>query len=327
METRGWWRQVGRAVVLAVAVSIASAPVARAGVPVAGVDAGAAIPTDKTQRTVDTGGMIAPYVGYRLGDTFAVAAELQPQFVAFPTGNVPDPGSDVTSLFVLTSGLRFSMIDENKEVFFKIHGGLYHSLTGPLEQTKGGFAIAGGFNYDITPSTALGIFLRRDESSIQAAAGTHANFTYLSTGLALTYRVLPAPPAPPPPAPVVAQAPPPPPPVKKKIVLRGVNFDFDKSNVRGDAAPVLDEAVNTLKEASSITIAVEGHTDSMGSDEYNQGLSERRANAVRDYLAGHGIDKSRMTTEGFGESRPVATNDTDEGRAQNRRVELRVTSE
>ena len=327
METRGWWWQAMRVIAVAVVSGALVTPIARAGVPVAGIEAGAAIPTGKTQRTVEKGGMIAPWIGYRWGDTFTVTPELQPQFVAFPTGNVPHSESDITSLFVLTSGLRFSMVDEDKEVFFKIHGGLYHDLTGPLNATKGGFAIAGGFNYDLAPGTALGIYLRRDENSIQAAIGTHANFTYLSTGLSLTHRFLPAPSAPPP-APVVAQAPPPPPPpMKKKIVLRGVNFDFDKSNIRADAAPVLDEAVRTLKEATSITIAVEGHTDSRGSDEYNQGLSERRANAVRDYLASHGISKSRMTAEGFGESRPVASNDTDEGRAQNRRVELRITSE
>jgi len=130
--------------------------------------------------------------------------------------------------------------------------------------------------------------------------------------------------APPPPAPAAPVAAPAPPPVKKKIVLRGVNFDFDKATIRKDAAPVLDEAVATLKEASGLNVSVEGHTDSMGSDEYNEKLSQRRAGAVRDYLADHGVSASRMTVQGFGESKPVASNDTDEGRAQNRRVELRV---
>lgn len=152
----------------------------------------------------------------------------------------------------------------------------------------------------------------------------------VGVGLVYTFTVpsFSLPKAPPPPPPMAAAEPaPPPPPARKKIVLRGVNFDFDKANIRQDAAPVLDEAVATLKEASTINIAVEGHTDSKGSDEYNQKLSERRADAVRDYLAGHGVSKSRMTSAGFGESRPVASNDTDEGRAQNRRVELRVTGE
>jgi len=69
---------------------------------------------------------------------------------------------------------------------------------------------------------------------------------------------------------------------------------------------------------------VAGHTDSVGTDSYNQGLSERRANAVKDYLTAQGIKASRLTARGYGESRPVASNDTDEGRAENRRVELIV---
>jgi OOP family OmpA-OmpF porin len=116
----------------------------------------------------------------------------------------------------------------------------------------------------------------------------------------------------------------PPPVEKKKIVLRGVNFDFDKSNIRPDAEPILDAAATALKEESSIAVSVEGHTDSRGTDAYNERLSVRRATAVRDYLVRHGIDAQRLTVRGFGESQPVASNETDDGRAQNRRVELRV---
>ena len=112
--------------------------------------------------------------------------------------------------------------------------------------------------------------------------------------------------------------------MKRKIVLRGVNFDFDKSNIRSDARPVLDEAINVLKHEGGIAVIAEGHTDSKGTDAYNQRLSERRAKAVRDYLVKGGVAASRIETVGFGESKPVASNDTDEGRAQNRRVELRI---
>ena len=111
---------------------------------------------------------------------------------------------------------------------------------------------------------------------------------------------------------------------KRRIVLRGVNFDFDKATIRSDGKPVLDEAIRTLKEESGISVAVEGHTDSVGSDAYNQGLSERRADAVADYLADGGIARRRMSTVGFGEAKPVASNGTEDGRAQNRRVEFRI---
>jgi outer membrane protein OmpA-like peptidoglycan-associated protein len=136
--------------------------------------------------------------------------------------------------------------------------------------------------------------------------------------------VTPTPAPPPPPAPTPA---PPPPPVSRRIVLRGVNFDFDKSTIRPDSRPVLDEAVDVLKENPNVRISVEGHTDGVGSDLYNEKLSVRRAEAVFRYLVNNGIAPERMEVIGYGESRPVASNDTDSGRAQNRRVELHVVQQ
>jgi OmpA-OmpF porin, OOP family len=128
-----------------------------------------------------------------------------------------------------------------------------------------------------------------------------------------------------PPPPRAAPGPGPAPVVEEgeRIVLRGVNFDFDKSNIRPDAAVILDEAVRILGD-SGPAVAIEGHTDWIGSDAYNAGLSERRANAVQAYLIEHGVSASRLSTAGYGESRPIASNDTREGRALNRRVELLV---
>jgi OOP family OmpA-OmpF porin len=133
-----------------------------------------------------------------------------------------------------------------------------------------------------------------------------------------------APPPPPPPPPMTHQPPPPPPPVAEKIVLRGVNFDFDKSNIRPDAAVILDEAARILGSGPGPAVSVEGNTDSIGTEQYNQGLSERRANSVKKYLVEHGVEESRLSTIGYGESRPIASNQTREGRALNRRVELNV---
>ena len=126
----------------------------------------------------------------------------------------------------------------------------------------------------------------------------------------------------------LAPAPPPPPtpPAAGTVLatLEGTHFDFDKSTLRPDAIAKLDHAVQLMTDNASIKVAIEGHADSMGSETYNQGLSERRAHAVVDYLLGRGIDRSRLTPTGYGEARPVATNDTDEGRARNRRVDLIV---
>ncbi len=90
------------------------------------------------------------------------------------------------------------------------------------------------------------------------------------------------------------------------------------------AHPAFDKAAALLQKHERVVVEVAGHTDSVGSDEYNMGLSDRRANSVKDYLTAKGVKASRLSAHGYGESRPVASNDTDEGRAENRRVELIV---
>lgn len=111
-------------------------------------------------------------------------------------------------------------------------------------------------------------------------------------------------------------------PVEEVIDLRGVNFDFDKCTLRSDAVAILNNAVDVLK-SKEIVVSVEGHTDSVGSDAYNQKLSECRANVVKTYLGKNGVAAGNISgSKGWGESKPIATNDTDEGRAQNRRTEL-----
>ena len=102
----------------------------------------------------------------------------------------------------------------------------------------------------------------------------------------------------------------------------GITFDFDKSNLKPEFYPVLDNVARTLQEYNQTVIEVAGHTDSVGSDAYNQKLSEQRANAVSSYLQGRGLNRERFIVVGAGESRPIASNDTEAGRAQNRRVEI-----
>lgn len=108
------------------------------------------------------------------------------------------------------------------------------------------------------------------------------------------------------------------------IDLRGVEFDFDKSTLRPESQQTLNEASEVLKQYPDIRVETAGHTDSIGSDQYNQGLSERRAQAVYDYLVANGIDSSRLSVRGYGESSPIADNATREGRQRNRRTELVV---
>ncbi|HJV67930.1 outer membrane protein OmpA [Ideonella sp.] len=144
----------------------------------------------------------------------------------------------------------------------------------------------------------------------------------------------PPPPAPAPaPAPVVAPPPPAPPappapkpaPVSEKVTYAAdAFFDFNKAVLKPEAKAKLDDLVSKTKGVNLEVIIAVGHTDSVGSDAYNQKLSIKRSEAVKDYIVSKGIEKNRVYTEGKGEKQPVADNKTAEGRAKNRRVEIEV---
>jgi OOP family OmpA-OmpF porin len=108
------------------------------------------------------------------------------------------------------------------------------------------------------------------------------------------------------------------------IELRGVNFATNSDRLLSGAESVLDDAIAWLKQHPSLVVEVAGHTDSDGNEILNLGLSERRANTVRDYMISGGINPGNITAKGFGESQPKSDNDTAEGKAENRRVELRI---
>jgi len=155
-----------------------------------------------------------------------------------------------------------------------------------------------------------------------------------------------APPPPPPPAPPPPPPPPPKPqcpgmapgevvppgtavdeqgcPIRGDVVLRGVNFETDSAKLTGESRPALDKVAAGLREHPRLRIEIQGHTDSTGSARHNQGLSERRAESVRDYLVSQGVSASQLTTRGFGQTQPIASNATADGRAQNRRVVMHV---
>jgi OmpA-OmpF porin, OOP family len=116
-------------------------------------------------------------------------------------------------------------------------------------------------------------------------------------------------------------------PVKVAIDLRGVNFEFDKDRLLPESIAILDKAVEVLKAYPDIRVEVGGHTDSIGTDAYNMGLSDRRAKVVHDYLVSNGIAADRLGPKGYGESKPIDTNSTKEGRAKNRRTELVIENQ
>jgi outer membrane protein OmpA-like peptidoglycan-associated protein len=131
--------------------------------------------------------------------------------------------------------------------------------------------------------------------------------------------------------------PPPPPPPAARVIDRltiHVNFDFDKSNIRKADEAELKKAIDFVRKYPGAKVELEGHTDSKGTEQYNQKLSERRAEAVRQYLITEGaIEKAMISAMGYGELRPIAPNktqegkDNPEGRAENRRVEILIISE
>ena len=155
----------------------------------------------------------------------------------------------------------------------------------------------------------------------------HSNTEWMAgVGMGLNFGGKAAPVAEPAPAPVVAPAPAPQPEPQMQAVRveLDVKFDFDRDSIRPEFRQDIQSLAEFMKTYPSVTTTVEGHTDSVGSDVYNQRLSERRANAVRQALIAEGVDASRVSAVGHGEARPIADNATDAGRAMNRRVEAEV---
>lgn len=107
-----------------------------------------------------------------------------------------------------------------------------------------------------------------------------------------------------------------------RVIVYGINFDFNSDKIKAESKPTLDKIVAVLKENSAWKMTIEGHTDDVGGESYNQTLSEKRAASVKKYLVEAGIGEPRLKAKGFGLSKPIAENATEAGRSQNRRVEL-----
>ena len=320
--------------------------------PIAGLEIGAVLPQNAFDRFSTTGFVAAPYGGYMFNDYLGLM--VQAQGLVVPNRSLGIGADETTSALGAGLGPRTEFELGPMRLYGTFQIGGITGLTAPssITDSSWGFSTGGGVYLNVTDTISIGGWARwnrwyqRVHHGIGLVPGTNIPSTkpdgtqfpvqcsecgdvrYASTGIGVDWRPAPeqapvkvaAAPAPPPP-------PPPPPPVKRKIVLRGVNFDFDKSNIRADARPVLDEAIRVLQTEGGIAVIAEGHTDAKGTDAYNQRLSERRSRSVKDYLVKGGISASRIETVGYGESKPVATNETAEGRAQNRRVELKIRGE
>ena len=116
-------------------------------------------------------------------------------------------------------------------------------------------------------------------------------------------------------------------PISQTAALRGVNFELDSEVLTPDSKGVLDGVARALGAQKDVKVVIGGHTDNTGTAPHNEVLSQQRAEAVRQYLIGQGIEPDRMTVQGFGATQPVATNDNEEGRAANRRVEFKIADQ
>jgi OOP family OmpA-OmpF porin len=110
------------------------------------------------------------------------------------------------------------------------------------------------------------------------------------------------------------------------MVLKGVNFETASAKLRPESTSILDGVASTIQQCHCSKVDIRGYTDSVGKPDYNQKLSERRANAVKDYLESHGVPPGIVTAQGFGEENPIASNKTADGRAENRRVTVQFSA-
>ena len=229
-----------------------------------------------------------------------------------------------------------------------VNGGNYNNDWATKLALQGG----AGVGIDVLPHLTTSLDYRYIESqrgtivpgfgSGQTSARYAANAAMISVRYSFGEAPKEAPPPPPPPPLPPPPPPPPPPPVcnppagfkvdanchiiEQSLIIRAVDFEFNKAVLTVPAQQTLDGVAAALAAQPDLNVEIQGHTDSIGSAAYNMKLSQRRADSVKAYLVSKGVNGSELTARGFGKTKPIASNDTTEGRAQNRRVEFEVTN-
>jgi len=331
--------------------------------PFVGLNLGVAQPTnDNYNAHAHTGLEFSPYGGHMFTDYFGVQADIHATVNPPDDDNrgIRDE-EQWSTLLGLTVGPRVAVpLGPLFELNFVGGVGAFTGLSGRLTQTDWGFSLGAGLDYYVAPRWALTAYGRWNGAAIapvphfippRLLSGRRQNpedqgpddIRWATGGIGIRYDFRQAPsvvdlrapepwvaqmdPAPvrlPPPPPTDVRLPPPPP---RRIVIRDVHFAYDKATIHRDSFPRLDEAARSLRELGWPDVVVEGHTDARGTDDYNRRLSQARAEAVRRYLIESGAPAASLRAVGYGESRPVASNETDSGRAENRRVELQIGSD
>lgn len=317
-----------------------------------GLDVGVSEPTNGNYRAhVQAGATVNPYLGYMFHPNIGIQSQFHFAFHpsddderGFASEGINIDESEMTSLFgfglgprvaVPVWGVRSPSFLRGIEIYTTAQGAMFQGMSGRMENTSAGLSVGGGIDWYLTDQWALSMFGRwnrawqsprpitlPDTKIVQSPGeqGPHdAEWAAVGIGIKYDFRT------PPESQLVCPECVCPQCPVTKKLLLRSVTFDFDRTDIRPDAEPILDEAIRIINEqGGAFNVILEGHTDSIGSLEYNQALSETRAESVRRYLVDHGVAKERIESVGYGETRPVGDNATPEGRARNRRVDPRL---
>jgi len=321
-----------------------------------GLDIGLAEPTNANYRAhVHTGATANPYLGYMFNPYLGLQSQVQFAFMPADDENrglrahgIDQDESHVTSVFGLGLGPRLAVpawwgdspiLIRGMEVYTTVQGMLVQGMSGRLEKTSGGLSVGGGIDFYFTDHWALSLFGRwqrawqsprpeflPDDRVVQSPGEqgpNDADWATVGIGVKYDFREPPVPAAAACPECVCPKC-----PVTKQILLRSVMFDFDHTTIRPDSEPVLDEAIRVINEQQgNFSVILGGHTDDIGTQSYNRELSQRRADAVREYMINHGVPAEKLRAVGYGETKPVADNSTPEGRARNRRVDPNLDGE
>lgn len=326
--------RAGRVSAALLVLAAAALPVRAEEGPFVGVDVGVSEPVNGNYRGhLRTGAALNPFAGFMFTENLGIQGQLHLDYHNSDLHISRGGGNDNQATFLLggTVGPRLDLplggpFEDLISLYATGQGGAFTGLSGRVNHTAAGVSLGGGLDVNVARNIAVGLFGRWNYAFMSPTPGDLGedqdpderfgeDIVWATGGLSVKIAFPPAPP-PPPPAPAPA--------IEKTFVLRNVYFDFDKDSLRPDAIPILDAVVSELKEDEEIAIVAEGHADSTGTDRYNLGLSRRRAERVRQYLVDHGVAPTRIRVEAVGESRPTAPNQTPQGRAKNRRVEIRV---
>ncbi|MFV0574956.1 MAG: OmpA family protein [Vibrio sp.] len=257
------------------------------------------------------------YTGYQLSPWFALEAGFTNYSdidASYPNGDVEAEiwTSDISAVF------RYHLT--NQWSLYTRLGGIYADIDKESEQgdsNYNGWALQGaaGLEYAFAQRWSTRLEYQYVDGLGEQSNVREADLSFISLGV--TYHFGQSKPSIPTPPPIVPM----PEPEYKKISLKLTSlFDIDSAKLK--STPELNEITNKLKKYTDGSILITGHTDSTGSDKYNQKLSEQRAETIAQYLEKQGIQSERITTQGFGETQPIAANTTKDGRKQNRRVEI-----